>query len=89
MHEQQTSFGHTQKWSTRKVQTSIACTQPIQEVVGHGSEVKESMVWQWGEGKTYSGVIAQVVLGEMSCWDDISPKRSKNKLEPLGVCHEG
>ena len=47
------------------------------------------MIWQWGEGKTYSKVPAQVLLGEMSCWNDISPKKSKNKLEPLGVCHEG
>ena len=24
----------------------------------------------------------------MSCWDDIPPKREKDKLEPLGACHE-
>ena len=28
-------------------------------------------------------------LGEMSCWDDIPPKKSKDELEPLGACHEG
>ena len=47
------------------------------------------MVWQWGEGKIYYGVPAQVLLGEMSCWDDIPPKRSKDELELLGACHEG
>ena len=88
-HEQWTSFGHTQKWSTRKAQTLLACTQPIQEVVGRGSEVREGMVWRWGEGKTYSKVPAQVLLGKMSRWDDIPPKRSKDELKPLGVCHKG
>ena len=47
------------------------------------------MVWWQGEGKTYSGVPTQAFLGEMSCWDDIPPKRSKDELEPLGACHEG
>jgi len=28
-------------------------------------------------------------LGKMSYWDDMPPKRSKDKLEPLGACHEG
>ena len=46
------------------------------------------MVWWWGEGKTYSGVPTQVLLGEMSCWNDILPKRSKDDLEPLGAFHE-
>jgi len=47
------------------------------------------MVWRWGEGKTYSGVPAQVFLGEMSCWDDIPSKGSKDELRPLSACHEG
>ena len=47
------------------------------------------MVWQWGEGKTYSEVPTQALLGEMSYWDDIPPKRSKDELESLGACHEG
>jgi len=47
------------------------------------------MVWQWGEGKTYSRVPAQDLLGEMSYWDDIPPKGSKDEAGPLGVCHEG
>ena len=57
--------------------------------MGHGLKVKEGMVWWWGEGKAYSRVPAQVLLGEMSCWDDILPKRSKDELKPLGVCLEG
>ena len=47
------------------------------------------MVWLWGQGKTYSGVPAQAILGEISCWDDIPPKGSKDELRPLGACHEG
>ena len=43
-----------------------------------------------GRGKkTYYRVLAQAFLGEMSYWDDMSPKRSKDELEPLGACHEG
>ena len=40
------------------------------------------MVKQWGEGKTYSKVPAQALLGEMSCQDDIPPKESKDELTP-------
>ena len=58
-------------------------------VVGHGSKVRKGIIWRWREGKTYYGVPAQVLWGEMSCWDDIPPKRSKDELEPLGACHEG
>ena len=47
----------------------------------------------WSSGgereKTYSVVLAQALLGEMSCWDDMPPKRSKDELEPPGACHEG
>ena len=46
------------------------------------------MVWRWGEGKTYSRVPAQALLGKISCWDDIPPKGSKDELGPLGACHE-
>ena len=47
------------------------------------------MVWRWGKGKTYSGVLAQALLREMFCWDDIPPKGSKDELGPLGACHKG
>ena len=56
--------------------------------MGHGLEVRKYGL-AVGRGKTYSGVSTQALLREMSCWDDILPKRSKNKLEPLGACHEG
>jgi len=57
--------------------------------VDHGSEVRESMVWRWGEGKAYSRVLTQTLLREMSCWDDIPLKREKDELELLDACHEG
>ena len=41
------------------------------------------------KGKTYYEVPAQALLGEMSCWDDIPPKRNKDELEPLNACHKG
>ena len=44
MHEQQTSHGRTWKWSTHKAQAPPTCTQPIQEMMGYGSEVREGMV---------------------------------------------
>ena len=33
--------------------------------------------------------LLKLLWGEMSCWDDISPKRSKYKPEPLDACHRG
>ena len=41
------------------------------------------------KGGAYSVVHTQTLLGEMSHWDDIPPKRGKDELEPLGACHEG
>ena len=58
-------------------------------VIGYGSKVSESMVWWWEEREAYSRVLAQNLLGEMSCWDDIPPKRGKGEFEPLDACHEG
>ena len=58
-------------------------------VVGHGSKVRESMAWQWGEGGANYGVLAKTILGEMSYWNDIPPKIGKDELESLGACHEG
>ena len=57
-------------------------------MVGHGPEVREGMVRQWGQGGAYSGVPIQTLWGEMSYWDDIPPKRGKDELESLGACHE-
>ena len=39
--------------------------------------------------KTYSGILIQAFLREMSCRDDMLPKISKYELEPPGLCHEG
>ena len=48
-------------------------------------------VWFGGGEKkwVYSRVPAQASLGEISCWDGISPKRGKNGLGPLNACHGG
>ena len=47
----------------------------------------------WSSGgereKTYYGAFAQALLGEMFCWGDMPPKRSKDELESPGACHEG
>ena len=58
-------------------------------VVDHESKVSEGMIWRWGEGGANFGVPTQILLEEMSCWDDIPPKRGKGELEPLGTCREG
>ena len=52
---------------------------------------RKERAWSGGgeREKSYSRVLAQALLGEMSCWDDMPPKRSKDDLEPLGACHEG
>ena len=34
-------------------------------------------------------VPVRALLGEVSYWDDIPPKRNKAELEPLGAYHEG
>ena len=39
------------------------------------------------KGKSILGFLRKDLLGKMSCWDDIPPKRGKDKLESLGVCH--
>jgi len=57
--------------------------------VGHGSEVREGVVWRWGEGGSLFWGSAQALLGKMSCWDDIPPKKGKHELESLGVCYKG
>ena len=36
------------------------------------------------KGEAYSRVLAKALLGEMSCWDDIPPKKGKDELESLG-----
>ena len=72
-----------------KAQTLPAYTQPIQDTVR--SWVRGKRAWFGGRerGNTYFEVPTRALLGEMSCLNDILPKRSKTKLEPLGACHEG
>ena len=47
-------------------------------------------MWSGGgeKGEAYSRVPVQTLLGEMSCWDDIPPKKGKDELESLSACHE-
>ena len=74
---------HTQGLDTTYLYTANT------RVVGHGSKVREGMIWRWGVEKAHSGVFAYILLGVMSYWDDIPPKRRKDGLEPLGACHKG
>ena len=55
------------------------------------SWVRGKRAWFSGgeRGKTYFEVPTRALLGEVSRWNDIPPKRSKTELEPLGACHEG
>ena len=57
--------------------------------VGHGSKVREGVVWWWGEGGAYFRVPTKTLLGKMSCWDVISPKKGKHKLKSLGAYYRG
>ena len=77
------------KEGMHKAQTSPACTQPIQDMVR--SWVRDKRAWFGGgeSGKTYFEVPTRTLLGEVFCWNDIPPKRSKVEFEPLGVYHEG
>ena len=51
------------------------------------SWVRGKRAWFGGRerGNTYFEVPTQALLGEMSCSNDISPKRRKTELEPLGA----
>ena len=37
-------------------------------------------------GNGYYGIPTQALLGEMSCYDNIPPKREIDELESLGAC---
>ena len=82
------------QWTHMKVEHTQGSSttylyQPNTREVGHGFEVREGVVWQWGKWGAYFGVFDQVLLGEMSCWDDISFKRGKRELESLDACYRG
>ena len=51
------------------------------------SWVRDKRAWFGGgeSGKTYFEVPTRTLLGEVFCWNDIPPKRSKVEFEPLGV----
>ena len=89
MHKQQTSFQRTQEVEHTQGPGTTNLYLVNIGVVGHGLEVREGTVWRWGEEKAYSGFLVHILLGVMSCWDDIPPKRRKDELEPLGACHKG
>jgi len=70
-----------------KAQTPPIYTQLILGQWAMGQ--KQERVWSGGgeKGEVYFGIPVQALLGEMSYWDDIQPKREKNELESLGACH--
>ena len=45
---------------------------------GLAVERKRGSIW---------GYYSKLHWGEMSCWDDILPKRIKCRLRPLNACH--
>ena len=55
------------------------------------SWVRGKRAWSGGgeREKTYSGVLAQALLGDTFYWDDIPPKGRNDELGPLGACHKG
>ena len=44
--------------------------------VGHGLEVREGVVWQWGEGEAYSGVPTQSLWGKCPAGMTYHPKEA-------------
>ena len=91
-----------QKWCEGQKETNLdgvgACTKGQGTTylylvntweVGHGPRHSEGVVWRWGENGVYSKFPIQASLGEISCWDGISSKRSKYRLGPLDACHKG
>ena len=74
---------------TQRAQAPPTSSQPIYGRWPTGQGYKR--VWSGGGEKevVYFGVLTQTSLGEMSCRDGISPKRSKNELEPLDACLRG
>ena len=75
--EQQTDFGCTWKWSTRKAQTSLACTQSIQEVVR--SWVRGKRAWSGGgeRGKPILGFLLKLFWGKCPAGMTYHPKEAR------------
>ena len=89
MRESQKSNGLKWKWSMH-TRLRHRLPEPSQ-YRGGGPRVKGMRGCGLAIGRrgAYFGVPAQFLLGEMFCWDNISPKRSKHKLESLDACYRG
>ena len=73
------------EWSMQRARAPHTCTQPIHRKWATGQGFQR--VW-FGNGEknlVYSRVLAKASLGEMSCWDEISPKRGKYGLGPFNA----
>ena len=44
--------------------------------VSHGSKVREGVVWWWGEGGSYFGVLTQAILGKCFAGMTSHPKEA-------------
>ena len=75
--EQQVDFEHIWKKGTRNAQTSLACTQLIQDTVK--SWVRGKRAWFGGreKGKPIWRFLPRPFWGEVSYWDDTPPKWAK------------
>ena len=72
-----------------KAQAPPSYTQPIQGRWAMGQRCE--WVWSGGgeKGEPILGFPLKLFWGEMSYWDDISPKISKHEWESLDAYHRG
>ena len=90
MREGQKSNGFRQKWNMH-IGLKHHLLVPSQ-YRGGGSWVKGIRgcgLLVGRKGKPILEFPLKLLWGEMSYWDDISPKRSKYEMELLDVCHRG
>ena len=76
-HERQTYFRYTWKWGTRKVHTSLACTQPIQKVIRLW--VRGERAWSSGRerGKLILGFLLRLFWGNCPAGMTYHPKEAR------------
>ena len=90
MREDQKSNGFRQKWS---MHTRLRHHLPVPSQYRGGGPQVRGMRWcalaVGRKGEPILEFPLKLFWGEMSCWDDISPKRSKYELESLDACHRG
>ena len=82
-------IGNGKRVNTRQTLDSYgsgACTR-LRHYQLVPSQYRGGGPWVKGKGKAYFGVPAQTLSGEMSCWDDIPPKRDIDELESLSACY--